>query len=726
MSRSVGMAPTTRHTTSRRTRTQARIRAAMPLRAFLNLSSGGIRTPSNLGRLHAASGNARPSPMILQTGPRPSVFHRPHGSPCSLTYIETSSVAVGYTRGRPEELRRSARVQCSGRGVRARGPETDRGGIVLNSSRNTIIAVACFVVLGLVVVGGSIYYFAKSTAEVPDDTGAGASAAADEESLSGADSGPAIVATFDGEPIERGEYEAAWEEFLARGGADESDVPVVTYLGARYDALMQLVSDRIIQDGLEQFDIEVTQEDKLAAARTLAADRIVRRHATEEALQFELQSRGVTFEEYVNQEAAAILEQGEEEITEQVKAVKLGRKVAEDVSIDPEELPDYLRLVDIQRITQLFEPVQPGAAVVPEDEAEETIREAYRKLQEGESFESLVQEYSNGAEAENGGRLEGLRYGLEPTFDEVAWAMEPGQVSEPFKTETGWHVIKILQFREQPMPEDEQAREELRMGLEAAIAEEMTTEWMVDQLERGELQIEDPALAGIDAMREGRFEEAKQHLETALAARTGVDQLPVMSSLGQAVFETGDYERTEEIHREMLDLALPRHEYVLYVDWAAFKLAIDEREEGLEKLRLASEVAETPDQRIELAQYFASVEARELALEELRMVRENIPEPTEDMPPQERGAAYTQMITLALIHGRLGFEEQGKEQLRALIQDSYDDQLIYAVAQAGAEMGWQDIIDAAQARVDQMVSEAGAMRNMIEEQPPSQGGDGGE
>ena len=45
--------------------------------------------------------------------------------------------------------------------------------------------------------------------------------------------------------------------------------------------------------------------------------------------------------------------------------MKVGRKVAEDVSIEPERLGDYLRLVDILRITQLFEPVEPARLWFP-------------------------------------------------------------------------------------------------------------------------------------------------------------------------------------------------------------------------------------------------------------------------------------------------------------------------------------------------------------------------
>jgi parvulin-like peptidyl-prolyl isomerase len=587
------------------------------------------------------------------------------------------------------------------------------GGSELSSSRNTIITVAVFVLLGLGVVGGSIYYYVKSTANPDTATGEPGSSSVD---LSGAGAGPATVATFAGKPISRQEYEAAWREFLTRGGASEDDIPIVSYLGARYDALMQLISDRIIEEGMREFNVQITEDDKRQAVEMLAAREMERRHGSQEALAYFLDAQGKTAQTYLDEIADEILGQNERQIEEQVRAVKVGRKVAEDVNIEPERLGDYLRLVDILRITQLFEPVEPGAAVVPEEQAEATIREAYQKLQGGEAFESLVSEYSNGPEKENGGRIDGLRYGSEPVFDGVAWSLQSGQVSEPFKTNTGWHIIKILQFHEQPMPENEQERAELRGRLEAAIAEQRTAKWMVERFEQGNLQIEDPVLAGVDAMREARFEEAKTHLESALSDRTGIDRLPILSSLGQVMFELDDHDRTEKIHEEMMDLALERHRFELYVDWAAFRIAIDDREGGLEKLRQASEAADSPDDHIELAQVLTSIDAREAALEELALVRASIPEPTEEMPPEQQGASYTQLVTLAVVHGRLGFEEQGKAQLRALIKDTYSDGLLRAVAEAAAELGWEDVFNEVQARVQQLIAETGSVRDMVEGQ----------
>ena len=131
------------------------------------------------------------------------------------------------------------------------------------------------------------------------------------------------------------------------------------------------------------------------------------------------------------------------------------------------------------------------------------------------------------------------------------------------------------------------------------------------------------------------------------------------------MFELDDHDRTEKIHEEMMDLALERHRFELYVDWAAFRIAIDDREGGLEKLRQASEAADSrtttsigtgPHQHRRPRGGTGGACACE---------RPSLG--PEEMPPKQ-GASYTQLVTLAVVHGRLGFEEQGKAQLRALIR----------------------------------------------------------
>jgi peptidyl-prolyl cis-trans isomerase C len=48
-----------------------------------------------------------------------------------------------------------------------------------------------------------------------------------------------------------------------------------------------------------------------------------------------------------------------------------------------------------------------------------------------------------------------------PEFAEVAFKLEKGQVSDPVKTQFGWHIIKVEDKRTKPAPTFEQVKDQL-------------------------------------------------------------------------------------------------------------------------------------------------------------------------------------------------------------------------------------------------------------------------
>ena len=48
-----------------------------------------------------------------------------------------------------------------------------------------------------------------------------------------------------------------------------------------------------------------------------------------------------------------------------------------------------------------------------------------------------------------------------PEFAEVAFKLDKGQVSDPVKTQFGWHIIKVEDKRTRPMPEFEKVKDQI-------------------------------------------------------------------------------------------------------------------------------------------------------------------------------------------------------------------------------------------------------------------------
>ena len=62
----------------------------------------------------------------------------------------------------------------------------------------------------------------------------------------------------------------------------------------------------------------------------------------------------------------------------------------------------------------------------------------------GADFGALATESSDGAFASRGGDIGFRQRGMMPAeFDEAAFSLKPGEISKPFKTAFGWHVVKL-------------------------------------------------------------------------------------------------------------------------------------------------------------------------------------------------------------------------------------------------------------------------------------------
>ncbi|MBT3602610.1 MAG: hypothetical protein HN521_06025, partial [Candidatus Latescibacteria bacterium] len=84
------------------------------------------------------------------------------------------------------------------------------------------------------------------------------------------------------------------------------------------------------------------------------------------------------------------------------------------------------------------------------DEAE-IQKEIHRVLEEargGEDFAELARIYSDGPSGPRGGDLGFFGKGrMVKPFEEAAFALKPGQISEPVKTQFGWHIIKVEEIK---------------------------------------------------------------------------------------------------------------------------------------------------------------------------------------------------------------------------------------------------------------------------------------
>ena len=97
--------------------------------------------------------------------------------------------------------------------------------------------------------------------------------------------------------------------------------------------------------------------------------------------------------------------------------------------------------------------------VPSEDEAKAILAE----VKKGADFAELAKEKSKdpGAAAEGGDLGYFGKDQMVPEFAEAAFKLDKGQVSDPVKTQFGWHIIKVEDKRTKPVPEFDKVKDQI-------------------------------------------------------------------------------------------------------------------------------------------------------------------------------------------------------------------------------------------------------------------------
>ncbi|WP_456276848.1 peptidylprolyl isomerase [Bacillus sp. AK128] len=248
------------------------------------------------------------------------------------------------------------------------------------------------------------------------------------------------VATIDGMKISESEL----HEFL------------VSQYGA--DAVDQLITEKIIEMEIEKEEVEISKEE--IDTELLEFKEY---YGGEEAFQEVLDLNGVALSTVLNNIETSIA---------------VNKLLEERISVTDEEMETYFEENKDSFAQQ--EQVQ-ASHILVEDEA--TAQEVVAKIEAGEDFASLVTEYSTDeATVEAGGDLGYFSTGqMVQEFEDVAFAMEVGEISEPVQTEYGYHVINLVDRIAAAEANYEEVKEEIRTAIFESKVEEEYTVWLEEK-----------------------------------------------------------------------------------------------------------------------------------------------------------------------------------------------------------------------------------------------------
>jgi peptidyl-prolyl cis-trans isomerase SurA len=114
-----------------------------------------------------------------------------------------------------------------------------------------------------------------------------------------------------------------------------------------------------------------------------------------------------------------------------------------------------------------------------DSDAEDRIKQVYKKLDNGGDFPKLAKEYSDDpGSAANGGDLGWVNPGdMVPAFDRTMSEIVPGKLSKPFKSKFGWHILQVEERKETDLGEQVQ-RNQIHQMLQARQFEEELPIWL--------------------------------------------------------------------------------------------------------------------------------------------------------------------------------------------------------------------------------------------------------
>jgi peptidyl-prolyl cis-trans isomerase SurA len=140
-------------------------------------------------------------------------------------------------------------------------------------------------------------------------------------------------------------------------------------------------------------------------------------------------------------------------------ASEMQRKVVENVEITPEEVREFFFSIPEDERPIFSAEVEVAQIVIEPEVTPEATQDVIDRLNElrrdivenGSSFASKAVLYSKDGSASRGGLIPAVRKNspLAKEFKDMAFSLLEGEVSEPFETEFGWHLLYVEKIRGQ-------------------------------------------------------------------------------------------------------------------------------------------------------------------------------------------------------------------------------------------------------------------------------------
>jgi peptidyl-prolyl cis-trans isomerase C len=265
------------------------------------------------------------------------------------------------------------------------------------------------------------------------------------------------VATVNGKGVSRKAYEREIELLKARAASQGRPLA---------EPQLSMIKVQILDNMINQ---ELLYQESKKSGIVIGADAveshlgtIKNRFENEAAFQQAIEKMQVTEEEIKFQirRGMAIQELVQTQVVEKIDISDADMKQYFDAH------PEEFKQAEQVKASHILVKVTPDAEAAQKEQALKKIQDVREKIEKGEDFSSLAQEYSEGPSASRGGDLGYFSRGqMVKPFEDAAFDLKTDQVSDVVETRFGYHLIKVTERKAEKMPSYKEVKEDLNERL---------------------------------------------------------------------------------------------------------------------------------------------------------------------------------------------------------------------------------------------------------------------
>ena len=294
-----------------------------------------------------------------------------------------------------------------------------------------------------------------------------------------------IIAVVNDEIITLYEFNTAFEPY--RKNIEN------TYKGTDKEAVIKQSREAFLQRLIDNILIE--QEAKKSGAGIIVKDEEVM-----EVLQDILAKQKLNMQEFSKNLAkeGKSLDSVKKEIRGQIiRARLLRREVKAKILVSDEEIGEYYNKnrqeyegKETVRIKQILLLLPPNADKTIIAKVKNEAMQLHKRVKNGESFDLLALNYSQGPAAAQGGDVGFIGRGtIIPEVEAAAFSLPVGQVSEVIESSVGFHIIQVVDKKGAGLKPIAAVREEIKTKIEDEKLDKNFDEWIASVRAKSHIEV---------------------------------------------------------------------------------------------------------------------------------------------------------------------------------------------------------------------------------------------